>query len=521
MSELHKLGDSLRGHYDDQQFPIGEKDWDRAAAMISAARRKRGIIYSLSILALLIPALWFLFSEIPSEQEIAGNKAGLSVSTSNIGTANGEASPLPAPVKSVEVKATEHPELKSSRKTHAVTAAAGEQSEISPAGTASELTVKKNKAAVTINKSQPVRTGQSPANEFQPAPQVMETKQSPEVKEAQAVAEVNKSALQPPSATKEIKQEISENRKPEFTLVPVTNENDPLSKNTEKPLTEKNTVEIDPMRTESSPKSENEKPVSNDVTAAQPAGIAPIAGTSQAIPPAVLTESTAAARVNISSPGALDSLLKPGQDDGIFIEAGGIWFNGWLANGVRDARGFSPLLGFNYQHKPAKLFTLSFGVQYYQVPALMNSSKTSRISHYNYGEESEVTVITPSALHYLGIPLRFQYDANSRNSIGVGVNFAYLITVDANVQTHDEKPGFKGNYNNMTLNGYTQGFSWFDSQVALYYRRNIGQHFGIQGEVFFGLTDIKEDHFFTLNARENNSGVKIALIYYAFAKKAK
>lgn len=206
-------------------------------------------------------------------------------------------------------------------------------------------------------------------------------------------------------------------------------------------------------------------------------------------------------------------------EDGIFYELGAAWLYGWKNTSGRDARGLSPLAGINYMNRISNRLSLSFGIQYMQVRNLSASSRTSKESIYRYGEQSKVTTITPSTLHYLLAPLRLNYFIDNRSSFGAGVNLAYLLNVEARVNTYDEKPGSTENHKTYKQGGYTEGVSWYDSQVALFYTRKIRHTLALKAEVFFGLTDIKQNNFFGLNYTERNSGAKITLIYYAFTKK--
>ncbi|PBQ33885.1 hypothetical protein CNR22_19545 [Sphingobacteriaceae bacterium] len=216
-----------------------------------------------------------------------------------------------------------------------------------------------------------------------------------------------------------------------------------------------------------------------------------------------------------------DTLLPsyvPLSGEGLFYELGAVGYYGWKGAKQRDARSVSPLTGINYMNRLGKKSALSFGVQYLQVGNLSSSSKMSRVSTYKYGEQSKVTVVTPTTLHYLVAPLRFHYFVDQKNAFGGGVNFAYLLTVVSKVTTYDEKPGVKENYSTVKLSGYTDGFSWYDSQVAVFYRRKFLNSLALQAEVLVGLTDIKQDAFFGVDGKERNSGLKLSLIYFAFKK---
>lgn len=206
------------------------------------------------------------------------------------------------------------------------------------------------------------------------------------------------------------------------------------------------------------------------------------------------------------------------SDEGLFFEVGAAWNYGWKGAEKRDAQGFSPLFGINYMSRLGKKSSLSFGVDYLQVGNLSNASKTSRVSTYKYGEQSKVTVVTPTTLNYLTAPLRLHYFMNKKSILGVGVNLAYLLNVQSNVVTYDETPGSTQNYSKVKLSGYTQGFSWYDSQLAVFYRRKLYGPLALQVECFLGLTDIKQDVFFGFKAKERNSGLKLSLIYSAYKK---
>ncbi|MBL7930529.1 MAG: hypothetical protein JNL60_01420 [Bacteroidia bacterium] len=215
----------------------------------------------------------------------------------------------------------------------------------------------------------------------------------------------------------------------------------------------------------------------------------------------------------------VDVVNKRFTEEGIFYEVGASWLYGWKNNNGRDAKGLSPVAGINYMNIISNRFALSFGVQYTQVRNLSASSKTSRESVYKYGEQSAVTTIMPFTLHYLMVPLRVHYFMDHYNSFGLGFNLSYLLNVEAKVSTYEEKPGSTENHKSYKQGGYTEGLSWYDSQLALFYSRKIHRAFALKGEAFFGLTDTKQNDFFGLNYTERNSGIKISLIYYPSNKK--
>jgi hypothetical protein len=215
------------------------------------------------------------------------------------------------------------------------------------------------------------------------------------------------------------------------------------------------------------------------------------------------------------------SNARPQAREGIFYELGGGWLYGWSTAESRDARGFTPIAGINYATRLEQRSAVSFGVQYAMVPGLSGSSRTSRVTSFRFGEESRITVITPITLHYLVVPLRFHYALGNGFTAGGGMNLGYLLNVDARVTTYDEKPGYAGNYETIQLSGYRDGFLWYDSQVAVFFRKDLCRNFGVHTEVFYGLSDVKQDEFFRQTSVNRNSGLKLTFIYYPSTRPGK
>jgi hypothetical protein len=194
-------------------------------------------------------------------------------------------------------------------------------------------------------------------------------------------------------------------------------------------------------------------------------------------------------------------------------EAGGSFNAGWKNPGGTDAQGITPVFGVNYFTSVAPKIYISLGLQYNSVSKLAYSSMTSKVTKYTMGEESKVTVITPSKLHYLTIPLRLHYSVNGKHTVGAGYNIAYLFNVEANVNTYTSKLNRREDEKNYTTGGYTEGFSVFDPQLALFYRYNFYKNLSVNAEIFFGLKDVKADGFFGTSVYERNKGLKLSLVY--------
>jgi hypothetical protein len=198
------------------------------------------------------------------------------------------------------------------------------------------------------------------------------------------------------------------------------------------------------------------------------------------------------------------------------IEAGGAYLNGWRTQGTRDASGFNPVIGFNYYYPLTQNIDLSMGLQYTSVANLAAFSHTSKITKFTTGEESKVTVITPEKLHYMVAPLRVNYAVTPANVIGIGCYLGMLMDVTGSMETYDYKLNKKENIQVSKVSGYTEGFKTFDTQFSIFYRRHIYKRLYLNGELFMGATDVKDNKFFNSETAERNYGLRFSVIFNIF-----
>lgn len=201
------------------------------------------------------------------------------------------------------------------------------------------------------------------------------------------------------------------------------------------------------------------------------------------------------------------------------FEAGGAYNFGWNYNGIRDGRGISPFVSVSYFNYLNGKIALSFGIGYASVNKLSYSSKISKVTTFGLGEENEVTVITPTTLHYLNVPLRLHVDINPENTVAFGANLLWLANTGSKVETYSERLGSAENRSFSRSPGYTEGFKQFDYQLSVLFRKEIYRNFGLGAEFYYGLTDLKNNQFFGMDEfRETNKGIKVSLVYNIFRK---
>lgn len=232
-------------------------------------------------------------------------------------------------------------------------------------------------------------------------------------------------------------------------------------------------------------------------------------------PKVAISPDTGATAAGSAGPTGNDSILSFRSRDVLYYEIGAGWLGGWKYGSLHDGRGLTPIGGIGFIDRIDNQRSVSFGVQYMMISNLDAASRTSRVTSFRFGEESSVTVIKPTTLHYLVIPLRYMHYVSRSDVFGGGINLGYLLNVDATISRYQERPGYRSDPEQSRLSGYTEGFSWYDTQLSGFYRRDFGRFFGFQTELFFGLVDIKNNSFFRQENNERNSGIKLTLIYYA------
>lgn len=479
MNQQDKLRDTLRGYYDTQETSFSDGEWERASAYVDAAKAKKRRRRAAIVIMAVVSGLFIVFYTF---REAAGNERLVSDKATR---------PVPVAQSAAVLPVLEPP---ASRPARAARAYQRPAKAVAPAAALQENTLEHSDPAP----DRPVKVMAAPAIE-------PEEKQIPQrVPEAGSTFPAAEPAL-PVSAV--------------FTPAdaPVVSETARQAE-TAPPLAE--TIPVLPAAAPLATVAE-----APALTAAKETGATDSAAlTLPALTIAPATNTPAPVAGSTATVLAVKDTLQgplPLAGEGIYYEAGAAWMYGWKGASQRDARGFSPVAGIGYMNRLSRRSAFSFGLQYLQVRNLSNSSKTSRVSSYRYGEQSQVTVIAPSAVHYLVAPLRFHYHIDRRNSFGAGINLAYLLNVDAAVTTYDEKPGASENYETVKLSGYTEGFLWYDSQLAFSYRRMIAGSLGVQAEVFVGLTDVKQDKFFGFKGKERNSGAKLSLVYYVLRKNSR
>lgn len=196
-----------------------------------------------------------------------------------------------------------------------------------------------------------------------------------------------------------------------------------------------------------------------------------------------------------------------------YVEAGAFVNLGWTYQGVREGTGFNPYLGVSYLMRLTDKAGFSIGAYYTTLAGLKLDTKVIRSSKIVFGEESDVVAITPVRLNYIAVPLRLQYTIDEKQMLTAGYTAGYLLDVQSRVETYTEKLSTQENKMSYMTGGYVEGFRTFNSQLSLGYRRQIYKGLWGNAEIFYGLTDVRDNVFFGIDRRESATGLKISLTY--------
>jgi len=503
MEQENKLRKTLQEYYDSKPEPYKEEDWRQASAMLEAQRRKKRSWFFFPLLLALTGSLVFALQYLPGYAEhtnrLSENKRTKMSPTSDASVLSHQDKPKVYDQSPQAIG--NHNTPQSSLRVHQCV------EEVA-------ATVKEDENRELINSAENTEKKLPLATIDNPPETAAPEENTPVLIADNDDSGINQTSL--PEITKvdsekENLEETSEGENKIAVKVIVSN-------NQEKPLASlsKSVEQLTGPLGQSTANPLDEEQTQTETIVTEFSATIDEAYAATAHKPAENFSTADSAATEDEINDSLPLKARPSLKSGLFFEAGGAWLYGWKGSDHVDARGLSPIAGIHYMKLLNGHAALSFGVQYLQINNLSNASKTSRVLSYHYSEYSSVTVITPSSVQYLVAPFRYHYIAGYRNSFSAGINLAYLLNVDANVTTYDEKPGSTLNKKTVTLSGYTQGFSWYDCHLTLGYRRRLARPLSFQAEIFWGITDVKDDAFFGSKAREMNSGVKLTLIYHPF-----
>ncbi len=510
MNSEERFKKSLEELVNSKAFPFDEGNWEKAREIIDAAKKPRRIapfiLGGILLLGTLVTGTYFMsdiFSAPTKKLAVNSNKETRQVIT---------------PEKMHTLLKAEKPESVARASEIASTSPFPKDlvsSRALPAKTIPNTPPVVMKDAVIDISAAPVKPSKTKNNFTAKGPEITSPEKNPEIPTAVSSSPTKINSDQTADKT----DNVVSNFQKEITPTSVA---EPTSKVISEPLTpvkvNEPTVDlaeiVDPPANTTNNSSEQHTTAIDESYAPTKINITNDA-TKEVSAPIVMTDSLKPVDLDeLPADNDQGELGKPKDYPVLFsVEAGANYMYGWQNPGTRDASGFNPVIGVNYFNNFKPKMSLTFGIQYTSVSKLNYSTYTSRVSRFAFGEENNVTVFTPVKLHYLIVPLRFNYSLNVMNSVGIGCNIAYLLNVESDVETYTEKLNAKSNQVLSKTTGYTEGFKKYDTQISAFYKRRLYPNLALNVEMFYGFTDIKDNTLFKSNVFERNTGVKLTLVY--------
>ncbi len=529
MVDFDKFEKNVKDNYGNQQFPFDEANWEKAAKLIDASRKgkNRGGIFFLSAVAILCTSglvYYFGFSDSSNAlkgKDIAINQVVTEQQTINSGNSS------PASTENTPVSGNEE-NTKLSNGSSASNETTNDNSTITNSSV-SKNKLKNNKPSslnTSVN-SAATKTADNNTSSHNETKSEEKTTSTPSTTNSETKANSTAANTKPKNNTNNTPAKSTPNKN---TTPPVLGSNN--SAQTPKTVIEPNVAGTGGNSEKSgTPSNENKtvviktNPVATDSSSnVVTATVKPTESVVDSVPPMRKSRADSLAAMMPKGDGvsyATNVKDKPNAKNILFLEAGTTYLLGWNGGGKNEAGGFNVLAGVNFQHFFTGAIGAQIGIQYNTISNLTNSTHTISTVKYDFGMEQDVTEIKYQKLHYLVAPVRLTY-VHKDNTFSIGANVAYLLNSDSKKEkykTYSSDPNAnKKDLTSTKETGYVKGFNPYDVQLALGYKRKIYKGLSAGADVFYGLTDTKDNSFFKSNAFDRNVGVKVSLCYDLFKK---
>ncbi|MBI2721393.1 MAG: PorT family protein [Bacteroidetes bacterium] len=196
-------------------------------------------------------------------------------------------------------------------------------------------------------------------------------------------------------------------------------------------------------------------------------------------------------------------------------EAGTAYMFGWNNPKGTDAKGFNAYAGLNYGFLIKKHFSASIGAQVYNIGNVTKPFFTASDVSYDFGSNGTFTTVTTNSLIYFSLPVKINYAINKRNSIGIGVNTAFLFNGKNTIETYNMADGVKSNVKQIHNTGFYEGTNTTNVMLTASYSRAVSSRIKLNTELVFGLSDIYKNTESNVTF-ENSKGIRIGLQYILF-----
>ncbi len=200
----------------------------------------------------------------------------------------------------------------------------------------------------------------------------------------------------------------------------------------------------------------------------------------------------------------------------IFAFAGAAFTPGYIKN-ISIKESVNPSVGIFIRKTLNPNFGIGMGLFYTIYGNIVETPKVFKNTTQDFGYKNETTEIKQSRLHYLKLPIMFDYN-KGKNNFSIGAQFMYLVTGSSNITTYKESYGLKAANSSKKVYGYINGFSSYDISIILGYRRQITNKISVQVLLDFGFMDAKNNSYFNSTTFDRNKSLQLNLGYKLFSK---
>jgi len=189
----------------------------------------------------------------------------------------------------------------------------------------------------------------------------------------------------------------------------------------------------------------------------------------------------------------------------------------------------SPVLGLKLVRNMNAHLNVFLGMAYSYMQENESDTKTfSSIgsSDYSFGYTKHVIEIATDKTHYLMVPIGLGYRLG-KNNIEIGVAGYALFNATNIVKSYDESYGEISHVSTKKAYGYYNGYKDVTADFMIGYTRQLSTHFALGASINYGITPMKNVHYFDgdndhddTGSITKNIGGQLVLLYRIYAHKS-
>lgn len=179
-------------------------------------------------------------------------------------------------------------------------------------------------------------------------------------------------------------------------------------------------------------------------------------------------------------------------------------------NGIVGAVG-----GLTYERALTKRFWFGVNTIYWTRGAL----NFNHLINETYGTPgtpdyvNETTIITPSVMHTLNVPLYIKYDISRRHHAMIGVSGSYLMATTYESRRLRETISGVQDLGTRKITGQHPGFNKFDVMFMLGYEYSLTDRLSVMSRFNYGFYDMTKNDYKNITSYDKNIGLEFTLKY--------